>query len=222
MDGIDHHFINVQKFLSILVNILSGSCAQDKLCALRCQRIDSMDSVNSTKNIEPATKGLGSKYNLQHLVFVTKYKYKMFRNPKTIAIIKSAFYDTAGRHKLTIKELSFGEDYAHVHMEVSVPINMSVSKAAQLLKGYSSYMVFKEIPNHRLRYPQGHFWEKTSVAEVLDLEVKKLYEIISEDKIYLVSRRNLPHEWRPIPPTLVGEEVIISAPIWIRALSLRL
>jgi REP element-mobilizing transposase RayT len=43
-------------------------------------------------------------------------------------------------------------------MEVSVPINMTVAKAAQLLKGYSSYIIFKEIPNHRLRYPQGHFW----------------------------------------------------------------
>ena len=125
-----------------------------------------MDSVNYV-NIEPAAAENGHrvqgnwidlKYNFQHLVFVTKYRYKMFRNPKTIAAIKSAFYDAANRHDLTIKELSFGEDFAHVHLEVSVPINMAVSKAAQLLKGYSSYMVFKEIPNHRLRYPQGHFW----------------------------------------------------------------
>ena len=117
-----------------------------------------MDSVDSAKNIEPVAKGLGSKYNFQHFVFVTKYRYKMFRNPKAIGAIKKAFYDAAERHKLSIKELSFGEDFAHVHMEVSVPINMTVAKAAQLLKGYSSYMVFKEIPNHRLRYPQGHFW----------------------------------------------------------------
>ena len=117
-----------------------------------------MDSVDSAKNIEPAAKGLGSKYNFQHFVFVTKYRYKMFRNPKTIGVIKKAFYDAAERHKLSIKELSFGEDFAHVHMEVSVPINMTVAKAAQLLKGYSSYIIFKEIPNHRLRYPQGHFW----------------------------------------------------------------
>ena len=117
-----------------------------------------MDSVDSAKNIEPVAKGLGSKYNFQHVVFVTKYRYKMFRNPKTIEVIKKAFYDAAERHKLSIKELSFGEDFAHVHMEVSVPINMTVAKAAQLLKGYSSYIIFKEIPNHRLRYPQGHFW----------------------------------------------------------------
>ena len=59
---------------------------------------------------------------------------------------------------MTIKELSFGEDFAHAHLEVSVPNTMSIAFAVQLLKGYSSYAIFKEIPHHRLRYPQGHFW----------------------------------------------------------------
>ena len=137
-----------------------------------------MDSVDSAKNIEPVATDLGSKYNLQHFVFVTKYRYKMSRNPKTIAVIKKAFYDAAERHKLSIKELSFGEGFAHVHMEVSVPINMTVAKAAQLLKGYSSYIIFKEIPNHRLRYPNGDFWSPgkfyRSVGDV-DLETVRDY-----------------------------------------------
>ena len=82
----------------------------------------------------------------------------MFKNPKTIDIIRSAIYDVAKRYKLVIKEMSFGEDFAHVHLEVSVPNTMTISYVAQLLKGYSSYVVFKEIPRHRLRYCQGHFW----------------------------------------------------------------
>jgi REP element-mobilizing transposase RayT len=47
---------------------------------------------------------------------------------------------------MAIKEMSFGEDFAHVHMEVSIPNTMSISHAVQLLKGYSSYKVFKEMP----------------------------------------------------------------------------
>ena len=43
-------------------------------------------------------------------------------------------------------------------MELDVPNTLSVSKVAQLLKGYSSYVVSKEMPNHRLRYPRGTFW----------------------------------------------------------------
>ncbi len=82
----------------------------------------------------------------------------MFKNSKTLEIIRNALYNVAERYKLTIKEMSFGEDFAHVHLEVSVPNTMSISYAAQLLKGYSSYIVFKEMPRHRLRYFKGHFW----------------------------------------------------------------
>jgi len=117
-----------------------------------------MNSVNNAKNKEPTSKALGHQYNWQHLVFVTKYRYKMFKNPKTIEIIRKAISDVATRNGIDIKEFSFGEDYAHVHLEVNVPSKISVANAAQFLKGFSSYVVFKEMPNHRLRYPRGNFW----------------------------------------------------------------
>ena len=110
------------------------------------------------KNINPPAKELSHQYNWQHMIFVTKYRYKMFRNPKTVGIIRDTLYDAAERHGMTIKEMPFGEDFAHVHMEVSISNTMSISYAAQLLKGYSSYRVFKEMPRHRLRYFKGHFW----------------------------------------------------------------
>jgi putative transposase len=84
--------------------------------------------------------------------------FKSWINPKTAGIIWDALYDAAERHGMAIKEMSFGEDFAHVHMEVSIPNTMSISYAVQLLKGYSSYKVFKEMPRHRLRYFKGHFW----------------------------------------------------------------
>ena len=117
-----------------------------------------MNSVNHATNIKPPAKELGHQYNWQHMIFVTKYRYKMFRNPKTIEIIRNALYEEAEKFQITVKELSFGEDFAHVHMEIDIPNTLSVSKVAQLLKGYSSYVVFKEMPNHRLRYPRGTFW----------------------------------------------------------------
>jgi REP element-mobilizing transposase RayT len=72
--------------------------------------------------------------------------------------LRRAFYDVAERYNTTIKELSFGEVYAHTHMEVSIPNAMSVSFAVQLLKGFSSREAFMDIPNHRLRYPHVNFW----------------------------------------------------------------
>ncbi len=74
----------------------------------------------------------------------------MFKDSKTIEIIRNALYDVAERYGVVIKEMSFGEDFAHVHMEISIPNTMSISYAVQLVKGYSPYTIFKEMPRHRL------------------------------------------------------------------------
>ena len=131
---------------------------QESAAALCCQKREYMDSIAYAKYKNQSADEVGHQYNFQHIVLVIKYKYKMFKNPRTTETIRNALYDVAGRYKMTIKELSFGEDFAHAHLEVSVPNTMSIAFAVQLLKGYSSYVVFKEIPHHRLRYPQGHFW----------------------------------------------------------------
>jgi REP element-mobilizing transposase RayT len=114
-----------------------------------------MNSVNNAKTINVTG---GHQYNWQHMIFVTKYRYKMFGKSKTIEVIRNALYNVAERYGMTIKELSFGDDYAHVHLEVSVPNTMSISYAVQLLKGYSSYTLFKEMPRHRLKCIRGYFW----------------------------------------------------------------
>jgi len=114
-----------------------------------------MNSVDYAKNINATGD---HQYNWQHMIFVTKYRYKMFKNPKTIEVIRDALYAVAEKYRIMIKEIAFGNDYGHVHLEVEVPNTMSVSFAVQLLKGYSSYVVFREMPNHRKRYWSGHFW----------------------------------------------------------------
>ena len=90
----------------------------------------------------------------------TKYGYKMFKNSKTVGIIRDALYDVAERHGMAIKEMSFGEDFAHVHMKVSIQNTMSISYAVQLLKGYSSYKVFKEMPPARIAIFQRAFLDR--------------------------------------------------------------
>ena len=117
-----------------------------------------MNSIANARNKEPSVNDVGHQYNWQHFVLVTKYRYKMFKNPKTMGIIRNAITDVAVRKKISIMEFAFGEDFAHIHILVNLPPTLTVAQAAQLLKGYSSYVVFKEIPNHHLRYPQGHFW----------------------------------------------------------------
>ena len=60
------------------------------------------------------------------------------------------------RHGFAAQSLAIGDD--HVHIAVSMPPAISVCKAFQILKGASSYALFRAIPNFRLRYPRGHLW----------------------------------------------------------------
>ena len=84
-------------------------------------------------------------YNWQHVVFVTNKRRRNFRK-EYHAVARSAIEEAAHTYGIVIKEFSSGDEYAHIHMEVSIPNTMSVSYAVQLLKGYSSYKVFKEMP----------------------------------------------------------------------------
>ena len=118
-----------------------------------------MYSVNQTKNINTRPSDLGHQYNFQHFVFVTKYRNKVLDNKEIIEIASEAFYHAGAAHHIKIKVLSFGDDYAHVHIEVAIPNTMSVAEAAQLLKGYSAWALFKELPSLRKEwFWGGHFW----------------------------------------------------------------
>jgi len=57
-----------------------------------------------------------------------------------------------------IKALSVMPD--HVHMISNLPTNLTLDKVIQLIKGYSSYLFFRNHPKVRLRYPKGHLWSR--------------------------------------------------------------
>jgi len=111
-----------------------------------------------------------------HLEWCPKYRYKMFRKDKNKKLCEEILKEVAERHGIEIIELSVMPD--HVHLIVSIPPTMSLSKAFQLLKGASSYELFKREPKFRLRYPKGNFWSTgkfyRSVGDV-DLETTKSY-----------------------------------------------
>ena len=50
-----------------------------------------MNSLANAKYKEPSANDVGHQYNFQHLVLVTKYRYKMFKNPKTVGIMLTRF-----------------------------------------------------------------------------------------------------------------------------------
>jgi putative transposase len=80
----------------------------------------------------------------------------MFRGKGNKKLCEDILHEVAQRHNIGIVELSVMPD--HVHIVVQLPPTMSVSKALQLLKGASSYELFRRQPLFRYRYSRGSFW----------------------------------------------------------------
>jgi len=100
--------------------------------------------------------------NFWHIEFATKYRYNMFRKFKQKNLIESAIRRAATKHKIKIHTLSVMPD--HVHLLVSLPHNITESKALMLLKGGSAYTFFKNHQKSRLRLPRGHLWSAGGCA----------------------------------------------------------
>ena len=130
-----------------------------------------MVSVNS-KSIKT-----DARYNWQHMYFVSKKRYKVFKKEKTRKVCIQAFEESAERFGFYIRELGFGEDFAHAHMIVDVPSHLSIKQTIQIFKSHSSSKIFSEIPNFIKRYPNKKFWSgwryNGSVGPMTELTVKE-------------------------------------------------
>ena len=96
--------------------------------------------------------------NVHHFQWCTKYRYKMFRKPKNATLCQSAIENVAKRHNIEIKEISVMPD--HVHIVVQIPQIMSQSEAMRILKGGSSFEMFRLNEKFRLRYSRGTLWRR--------------------------------------------------------------
>ena len=121
--------------------------------AVRLQIRDPMDR-GTYKNIN--THGIGD--NKRHLEWCPKYRYECMQNPLIAEEMKQILMQIAVEKGIVVHKTAVDSD--HVHIFVSVPLDMSVSTALQYLKGISAYRIFRLHPNFRLRYPKGHFWSR--------------------------------------------------------------
>jgi len=97
-----------------------------------------------------------------HLQWCTKYRYKMFRQDKLKISCEVAVKECCARHKIKIIALNIQPN--HVHLIAEFPRGMTDVKALQLLKGFTSFLLFKLEPNLRKRYPKGHLWSSGSFS----------------------------------------------------------
>ncbi|MFA5050361.1 MAG: IS200/IS605 family transposase [Candidatus Micrarchaeia archaeon] len=93
-----------------------------------------------------------------HFEFCPKYRYNCMRKAYINKEIKNLIRKVADEYGIIIKCIAIAED--HIHIFAAIPFSMSCSKALNLLKGRSAYLIFRRFPNFRKRYPKAHFWAR--------------------------------------------------------------
>lgn len=118
-----------------------------------------------------------------HLVFVTKYRRKVF-DDKILTRMKEIFSDICKKSEAELKE--FNGEGDHVHLVVNYPPKISISVLVNSLKGVSSRYLRREFQTIRKHYWKGVLWSPSYFAGSCggaSLDVLKTY----------IENQNRPH-----------------------------
>jgi len=103
-------------------------------------------------------KGSHSVFSIHlHLVWITKYRKKVLSGAiaqRTRALIRSI----CERYQVEIMKGHISR--GHIHLFVSIPPSLAVSKLVQQLKGKTSYTMLNEFPELRRQYWGRHIWAR--------------------------------------------------------------
>ena len=128
-------------------------------------------------------------YHRFHVVWVTKYRYKVLHGAmrERLRVIIRQTCSELGVH---IVKGCLARD--HVHMFLSIPPHLALSKVMQRIKGRSSRRIQTEYPELRKRYWGRRFWARgyfsTTSGNVTDDIILQYLELHSKRDATGVSR----------------------------------
>lgn len=96
-----------------------------------------------------------------HLVFVTKYRKKIF-NKAAINLLNMIFSKVCENFNAILVEMDGEND--HVHLLVEYPPKLAVSTLVNSLKGVSSRLLRKHLPEMTPHYWKGVLWSPSYFA----------------------------------------------------------
>jgi putative transposase len=101
-------------------------------------------------------------FNLHvHLVFVTKYRRKVF-NKAMLGFLQSLFQDICHHFEANLIECEGKQD--HVHLLIHYPPKVAISKLVNTLKGVSSRKLRTEFKDIEKNYWKGMLWSPSYFA----------------------------------------------------------
>ena len=90
-----------------------------------------------------------------HIVWITKYRYSVLVGDIGVRV-RDLIREQCKEYSVEIIRGKIGKN--HVHIYVSIPPYLSVSKVVQYLKGKTSRKIQQEFPELRKKYWGQHFW----------------------------------------------------------------
>ena len=117
-----------------------------------------------------------------HIVWVTKYRKKVLRGEIAI-FVREVVREECSRMKVDILKGYVSRE--HVHLLVSVPPQLTISRLVQQLKGKSSFRLLAKFPEMRKIFWGRHFWSRGyfvhSSGQVTDEVIKSYLESQKHD-----------------------------------------
>lgn len=100
-------------------------------------------------------RGGHTKYSMKvHLIFVTKYRRKVFRSVRQADTVKQFLYGAARGQDYKILQLETDQDHVHILLEYSP--KAAVSDIVKNLKQCSTYQMWKHYPEQLAK----QYWKK--------------------------------------------------------------
>lgn len=134
-------------------------------------------------------KGSHTVYSVHlHLVWITKYRKKVLVGEIAFRV-RDLIRAICERNRVYILKGYVGAD--HVHLLVSIPPSLAISKLMLQIKGKSSYLMLQEFKQLRRQYWGQHMWDRgcfcCSTGNVTDEIIKNYIEQQdAEDDIFRV------------------------------------
>ena len=117
-----------------------------------------------------------------HIVWSTKYR-KPILSGKVGYRIRDLVREICGAHSIQIIRGHVSKDYIHIF--ISMPPQISVSKIAQYLKGKSSRKLLQEFPHLKKQFWGQHLWGRgffaTTSGSITDEMIMEYIEHQDED-----------------------------------------
>ena len=112
-----------------------------------------------------------------HIVWGTKYRRKILKDYVKSELIKS-ISDVTKKYP-TLFVLAINVDQDHVHIQIEIPPNISVSKAVQAIKIMSTIRIRKKFKFIRELYLENSIWSVGYFSSTLGLNESQIKKYIN-------------------------------------------